>query len=530
MWPGKIPETTSTNVGWEDDLGLGELVQALSPDKIHQPFIRKTLTALNTDAQVIAWRQAVMTDFMKNPELAGEVESILPRLAHLRMGTALLGKRQRNLLLDTADRAAELDSYVHIVADLHEALAVSTLESKALLQLHSHLETLMADEHFQTLQRDLPDMRSPLENIRSLTIGINLDVELKPYSAALLAINDYPVGERAALLERLIGIRQDEHDESGLAPMHYTPRDADQRPLSPLFQDLDRLLTQTAQPIAKALNRYVRIGTVTLASLENEFAFYVGAVHLIARLQERGIAYCVPQATLIEERSIQINDLTNISLALKQAERPVPSQAEFDDNGRIAILTGPNSGGKTTYLRSVGLAQVMFQAGLFVAARNARLSPVDKITTHFPALESRQQGRLAEEAARLHKIFQQITPYSLVLLNETFSSTSSGEAFYLARDILCALCIVGVRAIYATHLTELAEHLSEIGQRVEGASRLFSLAASVQITDEGQTRPTFEIKRGLPLGQDYARQIAQHHGISLEQILDMRGQNGTKPS
>jgi DNA mismatch repair protein MutS len=524
MWPETIPAAVATSVGWENDLGLDDLIQALAFDKNHQPFIRKTLTALNSDAEVIAWRQSVIADFIRNPNLGEKAAVILPRLAHLRQGTSLLGTRQRNLLLETADRIAELDSYVNIVQDLHDALADSKLDSTALVTLRDHLKVLLADEQFQALRHDLPELRAPLENIRSLTVGINLDVELRPSSATLLAINDHTVGAGFTLLERLIGISDDVDSESGIAPLHHLPRDADQRLLTPLFQDLDRILTQVAQPVARSLNRYVKVGSATLANLENELAFYVGAVRLMQRVSAKGIPFCAPEIAPMQERSIRIDDLTNISLALKQSSPTVPSQVDFDENGRIAILTGPNNGGKTTYLRGVGLAQVMFQAGLLIPARAARISPIDAIMTHFPALENRQEGRLAEESARLHTLFQQVTQYSLVLLNETFSSTSSGEAFYLARDILCGLRAVGVRAIYATHLTELAQQLNEIEATVNGDSKLFSLVAGIRLTDDGQTAPTFQITRSLPLGRSYAQEIARHHGISLEQILAMRAQ------
>jgi DNA mismatch repair ATPase MutS len=338
------------------------------------------------------------------------------------------------------------------------------------------------------------------------------------------------VGEPNSILNRFLGVRTDEADDVGIAPLHYTPRDPNQRPLSPLFQDLDRILTQVAQPVAKALSRYVKVGSTNLASLENELAFYVGSAKLFLNLAGRRMPFCRPEIAPVQETVTAIRDLTNIVLCIRAKEPPIPSDADFGENGHIAILTGPNNGGKTTYVRSVGLAQIMFQAGLFISARTARMSPVDKIATHFPVAESRQEGRLAEEATRLHGLFQQITSNSLVLLNETFSSTSSNEAFYLARDIICGLRVVGVRAIYATHLTQLAENLPEIEARVEGHSKLFSLVAGIQLTDKGQVAPTFQITRGLPLGRSYAQEIARHHGISLEQILQARSNGVPKSS
>lgn len=521
MSPPGTPAAAAPAAGWEDDIGLGELAAALALNKRYLPFARQTLAALSSNAAVIAWRQAVLADFTAHPALVARLEITLPRLAELHEGRALLGGRQRNLLLQTADRLTELDLYTTIVQEMADALHGAALASPALLALRQQLAALLADEQFQALRRDLPDLRAPLENIRSITIGINLDAQLIPSSAALLAVNDTRISEPATLLDRLIGGRTSDTDESGLAPLHIFPPNPNERPLSPLFQDVDRLLTQVAQPIARALTRYVKMGSGWLANLEYELAFFCAAARLRERFVALGVPVCQPDIAPPEARETVISGLANTLLALR-GQPPVLSDAKLDAAGRIAILTGPNSGGKTTFLRSVGLAQVMFQAGLFVAAQTARLSPADAIYTHFPALETRQQGRLAEEATRLRDIFLRATAHSFVLLNETFSSTASGEALYLAQDMLCGLRVIGARAIFATHLTELPARIPDMAAAVEGDSGFISLVAGVRLTDDGQAVPTFEIAPGQPLGRSYAQDIARRHGISLEQILQAR--------
>lgn len=516
MYPGENPPPVTTNLSWEADLGLNEIVRALALDKRYTSFVRQTLVALVTDANVIAWRQATLQDFLSHPALVDKIHTLLPRLAGLLQGNPLLGHRQRNLLLETSDRLAELDLYVALVQELHDALNGVALQSAALVRLRDNLALLLSDPTYQELRRDLPALRAPLERIASITIGVNLDSDLKPISAALLAINNQPISEPLSFLERLIGVGR-EGEDTGIAPLRHLPNNRDERALQPLFQDLDRLLTQTAQPVARALNRYVRINSESLATLEFELAYFVGAARLFSRLPY----YCMPEIASPDERTTAVVDLASLHLLLTSDTPPIASDAVFGGEGRIAILTGPNSGGKTTYLRAVGLAQVLFQAGLAIPARQARLSPVDMIFTHFPALET-GQGRLAEEAARLRSVFEQATSHSFVLLNETFSSTAPGEALYLAQDVLCGLRSIGVRAIYATHLVDLADHLDEIEQAVDGASTVFSLIASVQTNGNGQAVRTFRIERGHPFGRSYAHEIAKQHGISLEQILKAR--------
>ncbi|MBZ0288083.1 MAG: DNA mismatch repair protein MutS, partial [Anaerolineae bacterium] len=143
------------------------------------------------------------------------------------------------------------------------------------------------------------------------------------------------------------------------------------------------------------------------------------------------------------------------------------------------IITGPNQGGKTTHIQAIALAQVLFQAGLYVPGCSARISPVDGIYTHFPVEErpSAEAGRFGEEAQRLSEIFAQATRHSLILLNESLSSTAPGESLYLARDIVRCFRLLGVRAAYTTHMHELAANLDEYNMQTPGDSKVVSLVA-----------------------------------------------------
>lgn len=519
---GKRPPAAAESA-WARDLRLDDLISAFAAEPRYVNFIRQTLTALNADPEVIAWRQAVLSDLLANAALTQTVEQLLPRFADLRQGRALFGQRQRPPLLETADRLAELDLFIHTAQSLHAALQEAALRATALIELRDQLARLIADPNFAALREELPALQRPLQKLASLTIGVNLDAQLQPSAAVLLSINEQPFGEPRSFLSKLIGQRADSNDESPIAPLHSLPEERQYRLLSPLFQDLERIVSSVVQPVARSLGKYVRISAAPLAALEQELAFYLSAVRLVQLLREHGSPLTQPQVAPIEARLTHIEGLVNLQLILKQPHNsPVPNDAHFDDQGRIAILTGPNSGGKTTYLQAVGLAHVLFQAGLPIPARSAQLSPVDAIFTHFPALETQQQGRLAEEAARLRHICLHATEHSLVLMNESLSSTVASEATYLAQDVLCGLRAIGARAIYATHLVDLPARIPEMQEAVQGESALFSLVAGVRLDEAGEAQPTFRIERGEPHGRGYAREIARRHGISLEQILAAR--------
>jgi DNA mismatch repair ATPase MutS len=169
----------------------------------------------------------------------------------------------------------------------------------------------------------------------------------------------------------------------------------------------------------------------------------------------------------------------------------------------------------------------MAQIGLYVPAAKAKLSPVDMIYTHFPSEEKPDSnlGRLGEESKRLEEIFKKATRYSLVLLNESLSSTSAGESLYIAKDIVCALKLLGVRAVFATHLHDLALDLDFFNKNKLGDSRVISLVSGVYNVEDTIKNNneiairTYKIIPGPPLGNSYARDIASRFGISLDNLV-----------
>ena len=192
---------------------------------------------------------------------------------------------------------------------------------------------------------------------------------------------------------------------------------------------------------------------------------------------------------------------------------------EFDkDNAMIYVLTGPNRGGKSVITCAIGLSQVMMQLGMFVPATKAEISICDGIFTHFPtgADDTIDKGRLGEECARLRDIFDQVSNRSLVLLDESLSSTGSFEASYIAAEVLAGLSRIGCRCLFSTHLHELAAEIDRINESTlkSGGVRIDTLVAGIE---EGQR--SFKIFRAKPDGKSYARDIAERFGLTYENIL-----------
>ncbi len=548
LWPdGASRAGVALNDAAAADLGIAELARALSLDGRHETQARQMLLALCDDPIAIAYRQAVLDDLLRNATLAEALGRLLPTLMQLGFYAVNNPSRPNETALQqVVFRLGELELYVECVQRLRAVLLshAGSLTSAGWRRVLDALTAIENDPAFQALRAELPEMLSKVRNIGSVTIGVNLDAHLQPSEATLLAINTHRFrGAGLSLLGKLLGKPDGDVEASqGLARLHrvtlpdHMPYTRANLMLAPLFKDLSELLDSAAQPVAEALACYARMSSQFLIALESEIAFYLGAVRLVRRIEAAGLPMCRPEILPREARACEVRDLFNLHLALRMLarepnadlrERIVLNNIAFGEpaagaDGRIFILTGPNQGGKTTYIQALGLIHVLAQAGLPVPARQARISPVDAIFTHFAAEErpELESGRLGEEARRLGQIFARATRHSLVLLNESLSSTSPDESLYLARDVVRGLRLLGARAVFATHLHSLAAAAEQINAETPGDSCVASLIAQTHVcdgADEVGVR-TYKITPGPPQGMSYARDIARKYGISFEQI------------
>ena len=155
---------------------------------------------------------------------------------------------------------------------------------------------------------------------------------------------------------------------------------------------------------------------------------------------------------------------------------------------------------------------------MLVPAKEFKVSPASGIFTHCPTEsgDTVDKGRLGEECARLNEIFEMCDDKSIVLLDESLSSTGAYEASYIASEILLGFSKVGCRTIFSTHLHSLAAKVDELNAEAAafGGTKMDTLVA--KILEDG-TR-SFKILRTKPDGKSYAKDIADKYGLSFEKI------------
>ncbi|MDX1413654.1 MAG: hypothetical protein R3293_05645 [Candidatus Promineifilaceae bacterium] len=543
LWPDGQP-TKTWDISQETirDLELETIVQTMSSHNPYRQAVRPIMFRLCLDPNTIRYRQTVLHDLQTQPTFAQQLKDLLTPLDELTQFTfRQIGKG--NPLQEVVTRARELELLVDIVQRLHMAFNSTSrpLKSAGLIAIHDQIIDLVADQQFQELVSDLPPLLDALRNNASVTIGVNLDHHLRPEAAVLLSVNQERFSG-SSLLDRLLG--KGAGDGKGIAPLHQPPEigefnrsnpSARRKRLDPLmvplFKDLAKVLEKVSEPVAQELKKYVQLNGRFLAELRPEIIFYIQALGLIQDLQEAGMKMTYPEIAPAEERLCRVEAAYNLQLAIQKRKLSsaeiVTNEIALDNNGRIAILTGPNRGGKTTYMQSIGLVQILTQVGMPIPGKAATVSPVDAIFTHYPVEEQLAlgTGRFGDEAQRLRAIFEQATRHSLVLLNESLSTTSMGEGIFLGRDILRAMRQIGLRTVFTTHMHELAAAAEEINLETEGDSIVFSLVASKPTeTIEADPAYSYQIEQSPPLGRSYAEYIAAQYGISNQQLQSLINQ------
>lgn len=197
-----------------------------------------------------------------------------------------------------------------------------------------------------------------------------------------------------------------------------------------------------------------------LAVLRQESAFYLGCRHLAAALSELGHDTCLPDVEEPGSARHNADGLYDAGLALENHTHAVPS----DLDTRLApltLITGANRGGKSTFLRAIGIATLLARAGAYVPATGYRVPLYRSVHTHFRREEDETlaSGKFDDELSRIATTADRLEPGSLLLSNESFSSTNEREGSQIAEDILDGLADAGVDVIMVTHLYELAHRL-----------------------------------------------------------------------
>lgn len=428
------------------DLDLTTLwAAAADGDKVVHASIRTATLARLTDPGQIVYRGQALADCLAQPavvrdlyELAGQAidqEHEIYRASYFsRSSEALLNRSvsAMNLFVSILQR-------LHGLSEHHAA----AFTSPAFKRFFATLDAELDDDYFVEIADHLRTLRFQDGLVASAHLGHRnegvdyvLRVPLPEHQNRLLP--------RHPPVKRPYFSRTMPHNDNGahedLAGMR------------------DRILTLAADALAQASAHILRF----FVALRAELAFYLGCLSLHEKLTSRDLPVCCPEPQPVGSATLTATGLYDPCLALRS---PTPVQGnDLDADGKpLIIITGANQGGKSTFLRGVGIAHVMMQAGMPVAARSFSASTVTGVFTHYAREEdaSMTTGKFDEELQRMSGIAGCVRPGGLLLFNESFAATNEREATEIATDILRALNHVGISVVFVTHLYELAHRFQQ---------------------------------------------------------------------
>ena len=236
-----------------------------------------------------------------------------------------------------------------------------------------------------------------------------------------------------------------------------------------------------------------------LKMLRFELAFYIGCLNLYEQLAQMGEPVSFPLPMAPNKRMHSFHGLYDVCLALTMKQKIVGNDVNAD-NKDLVIITGANQGGKSTFLRSIGLAQLMMQCGMFTPAEFFCSNICDGLFTHYKREEdvTMKSGKLDEELSRMSDIVNNITPNSMVLFNESFAATNEREGSEIARQIICALLEKSIKNFFVTHLYEFPQGFYD---------KKMGNAIFLRAERQADGKRTFKLIEGGPLQTSYGEDL-----------------------
>ncbi|OCG23339.1 DNA mismatch repair protein MutS [Gilliamella sp. HK2] len=463
---------------------------------LHAPI--RNLTILQNRQLAISELQNYIDDANPLLKQIGDLERILARLA-------LRTARPR-------DFARLRDAY-NLLPQLQNLL--SCLTSPALITLRAKINQF--DRIADILNHAIVDAppviirdggviaggyNAELDELRSLADGAtNYLEQLEIRERETLGIDTLKVGFNAVHGYYI----QISRGQSHLAPIHYTRRQTlknVERYIIPELKEYeDKVLTAKGRALALEKQLYEQLFDLLMPELADMqiSADAIAELDVLTNLAERALTLNYQTPTLSTNAGIEIKDGRHVVIEQVLQTPFIANSLSLSPSRRMLIITGPNMGGKSTYMRQAALIVLLAYIGSFVPASKATIGPVDRIFTRIGASDDLASGRstFMVEMTETANIMHNATEQSLVLMDEIGRGTSTYDGLSLAWA--CAENLaneIKSMTLFATHyfeLTQLPEHLQGVYNIHFDAIEHDNTVAFIHEVSEGAASKSFGI-------------------------------------
>lgn len=402
-------------------------------------------------------------------------------------------RQKQGLFLDA------VSVYCQAVKELDHALMHSGVTSPAFCGLRGFLAAYLQSDIFITLANDTEDLRADLQKI-----AYSLHIQ-----GARVTVAKHP-----SVLDYGADILKTFEKFSQRAPKEYNFKfrlQLEMNHVEAAILDLvTRLYPETFSFLAEYTQRYQSYMNPTIARFDREIQFYLACKEHIQKLSRPGLAFCYPIVS-DQSKAVAASGVFDLSLADKlvlEGALPVTNDFYLAGEERIFVVSGPNQGGKTTFARSFGQLHYLASIGCLVPGTSARLFLYDRLFTHFEKEEDIRNlsGKLEDELIRIHRILESATSNSILIMNESFLSTTLHDALFLSREIMQRIVALDMLCVSVTFLDELAA-FSETTVSVVSI-----------VNPRNPMERTFKVVRRTADGLAYAVAIAQKYRLTHDLV------------
>ncbi|MBR3507240.1 MAG: hypothetical protein IKO03_00425 [Lachnospiraceae bacterium] len=495
----------------------GQVKKIGKEDLYIQDCMRKVMMIPLRTEEAIKYRQDILRDFLENEDLIRSLYEISSKVLEEwnKLGRGVMEKMSNSnpaaKLISDIRVISLLTTHLHMIRDMLEERK-EKLHSHGLRSLLKRLKEEYSEEREAYVQKILTDIDfyvgdRETEEFGGLVVRPRIVLEcgleegLKFSSLRLqeVASQNKKFYKPGGTIDKLQELKNSRIPDSFSTVKEIAIRD---QTTQLEFQVVSYLIGSVASIVSD-------FGPF-FDNLHLQSAFYLGAVNLKHQMKRFSLEYCFPK--VCDKDRLTFRELKEFVMCLEQRVDAVGNTCDMKHK-MLLIVTGANQGGKSTFLRSIGIAQVMMQSGLMVTAERFESAIFPDLFTHFTRREDSEMnsGRLDEELNRMNQIIEHLGERPLILLNESFATTTEKEGSVIAYDIIKALNEIGVKILTVTHLLSFARKMYQECQERPDSDIEFLSAERLQ----GGVR-TFKMIQHAPeltsFGLDLYEEIVENRG------------------
>lgn len=442
----KLPEPDQKGVLPDliQDLELDTLWDGMAHgDEFLRQVAQSALLSSLTSIEEIRFRQYVMADCIAQPAIVREIYALAVEAitAEHKVFRSIFAERGEALMRRSVEVIEMFVGMLRRLRQLTEDHA-DKFDSAGFQRFFAQLRDELDDAYFEEIESHLKTLR--------FREGVVLSARLGDGNRGVGYLLRSPKPEnrgswysRTVLKKPTYAFSIPDPDEAG-------------------FRALGELRDRGLNLVANALGRSADHVLSFFVALRIELGFYVGALNLYEQLAGIGERVCYPDPAPPDDLKLTVRELYDPCLALRMNRKVVGNNLDADGKDLI-IVTGANQGGKSTFLRSLGLAHLMMQTGMFTAAESLSSTVTLGVFTHYKREEDETMsgGKFDEELARMSTIADQIKPHCLLMCNESFAATNEREGSDIAAEVIRAFNDADIRVVFVTHMYDLSHRYED---------------------------------------------------------------------